>query len=137
MSASSDGSDAPDIVEELARLYEEWEAKTQFKERGDGMWLPGVLFGIEEGRRRVAEEIPSSGALNRLLGEWKLVRKQKKTGPATESLKGIDFGIRLVIGCVRSYLNQLHETSVRPKPPASANNGKARFGHKRRPHSQA
>jgi hypothetical protein len=137
MSASSDGNDAPDILEELARLHQKWEAKTRFKELHEGVWLPAVLFGIEVGRHRIAEEIPTDvTALDRLMGEWRLIWKLEKAGPAKEALKGIDFGIRLVSACVQRYLNQLQENSVRPKPPASANNGKARFGHKRRPRSQ-
>ena len=138
MPASSNGNEAPNISKELEKLQLRWEAKTQFKELHGGMWLPAVLFGIEVGRRRIAEEDPADiTALDELTSGWYEIMGLEPTGPAKEALKGIDFGIRLVRACVQRYLRQLQEKSVRPKPPASANNGKTRLGHKRGPRPQA
>jgi hypothetical protein len=122
-----------DLLDDLEKLQTKWEAKMpDLVERGRAMWLHGVVFGIEIGRRRMAEEEASSlTALDALLDEWESIGKLKANGPAAESIKGIDFGIRLVISPVRRYLNRLARpkppasTPVRPKPPTSVNNSKA------------
>lgn len=124
-----------DLLEDLATLQRTWEGRTaHLVELGRGLRAYGVVFGIETGRRSVAERKASSLAqLNSLLDEWENIASLKASGPAAESIEGIDFGIRLVIKRVRRYLNR----PARPKPPTWAENGKAPSGHKRRPRAQS
>jgi hypothetical protein len=109
-------NDRDHLLRELEKLHEEWGGQRQLMVRGQGMWLPGVHFGIEIGRQKIAEEIASSRMdLHALLRKWKRIRTRERIGPAAEALKGIDFGIRLVIRCVRRYLKR----PAQRKPPRS------------------
>jgi hypothetical protein len=115
------------LSEDLEKLQRKWDAKTaKLADRGRGLWAHGVVFGIETGLRRLAEgKAGSPTELNAVLDEWKGVGKRKATGPAAASIKGIDFGVRLVIGQVRRYLKRLARQKqpalapVRLKPPTS------------------
>jgi hypothetical protein len=128
------------LLSDLAELQRRCERKfTTPKEHGREMWARGVLFGIETGRARIVENGGRSlDELQALLSDWEGIRAHAETSPEEQSLRGLDFGIRLVIGRVRSFLSAgLEETPARPKPPTSADTGEARSGHKRRPTSGA
>ena len=113
------------LLEDLESLHIEWKAKSQFEEGGQGLWLAAVIFGIEIGHARIAEEAARSNIdVDRLIARWKHIRKSRPKGPASESLKGVDYGISLVMGCVRRHLNP--ELPPHPKPPASADGRKSR-----------
>ena len=106
------------LVEDLWRLQRKWEAKkANLVERGRSLRAHGIVFGIETGRRRLAEEKASSlSELEALLAEWESIGNLKASGAAAESIKGIDFGIRVVVGRLRRYLKRV----ARAKPPAVA-----------------
>lgn len=110
------------LLVDLEALRLTWKAKTaKLAQPGRESWLRGVVFGIETGRRSIEEHNESSIArLEQLLGKWERIVDLKRSGPAAESLKGIDFGIRLVVRRVRRHLKRrVH------KPPKSADGGKA------------
>jgi hypothetical protein len=96
------------ILEDLHNLQDKWELKVDRLEgRGHRLWVRGVLFGIEMGRNRIAEYRMSSPAdVNLLLDEWERRSRNRlrEVSEVTESIRGIDFGIRLVIRRVRKYL---------------------------------
>ena len=120
------------LLEDLAALQVTWEGKmANLIQVGRGLRAHGVVFGIETGRRAIAESSPVH--LNALLIGWEKIAKIKAKGPAAESIRGIDFGIRLVVRRVRRYLNRLAPA----KPPRSAHGGKASPGQKHGPRSQA
>jgi hypothetical protein len=124
------------LLSDLAKLQSRWERRlTDAEQHGRGKWALGVLFGIETGRARIAGDNPRSLAeLNALLNEWEGIRARAEASLVKETSRGLDFGIRLVIGRVRRFLNSDREDNpARPKPPTSANSGKARSGNKRRP----
>src|SRR6266478_3194610 len=102
------------LLADLQALQRMWKRKTAKRvETGRGLWAHGVVFGIETGRRTIAErKARSRGQLNALLDEWESIANRKPGGPAAESIAGIDFGIRLVVSRVRRYLSRL----PRPKP---------------------
>jgi hypothetical protein len=81
-----------------------------------------VLFAIEIARRKIEEDCSGSLLkLNALLKEWEHVGKVEEVSTAPESIKGLDFGIRLVVWRVRRSLLR----SVQQKAPASGNGSKA------------
>jgi len=65
-----------------------------------------VVFGIEIARHRIAEDCSSLAELHPLLEQWERIRAEEELSSQTESNKGVDLGIRLVIRRVRRYLGQ-------------------------------
>jgi hypothetical protein len=116
------GADWNQLLEDLEKLQRTWEARAAKVVEPDlRLRAHGVVLGIETGRRSIAELKPSSPAkLNALLNLWEGIANRKASGPAVESIEGIDFGIHLVVSRVRRNLNRL----VRPKPPTSEGRGK-------------
>ena len=134
------GGDFNRLVNDLAKLQSRWERKlTNPGKRRQEMWARGVLFGIETGRATVGEDNRRSVAeLNALLIQWEGIRTHAEANLVEETIRGLDFGIRLVIGRVRRSLSaRLDENPARPKPPTSADSRKARSGQKHRPDSRA
>jgi len=123
------------LMEDLETLQRTWEGKTaSLVQLGRGLWAHGVVFGIETGRNSMAEQKASSvGKLNALLNGWETIANLKVSGPAAESIQGIDFGIHLVIRRVDQYLNRM----AQPKPPTKDDGGKAPLGYKRGPRAQS
>ncbi len=97
-----------DLLRELRKLQTRWERGIAYlTHHGRGPWACGVLFGIETARHRIAEDCVSSlAALDPLLEEWERISANEEVSSSTESTKGVDFGIRLVIRRVRRYLHQ-------------------------------
>lgn len=128
------------LLGDLAKLQRRWERKlTNPEQHGPGTWALGVLFGIETGRARIAEDNRRSLAeLNALLSEWEGIRAHAEGSLVKETIRGLDYGIRLVIRRSRRFLNPgLDENPARPKPPPTADSGKVRSGPKRRRSSRA
>jgi hypothetical protein len=102
------------LLDNLRNLHEKWERSVnRFELRGYRLWVRGVLFGIEMGRNRIAEyRMGSREDLDLLLVEWerRSRKRLREVSEVTESTRGIDFGIRLVVGRARRYLQ-------RPAPP--------------------
>ena len=122
------GVDCDRFLDDLTKLQSRWERKlTNLEQHGRGMWARGVLFGVEIGRARIAEDNPRSLAeLRALLSEWEGIRARIGSSRIDETIRGFDFGIRLVIGRVRRFLSTgLDENPARPKPPTLADSGKA------------
>jgi hypothetical protein len=98
------------LLEDLRNLHEKWGRKVnRLQHRGYRLWVHGVLFGIDMGRNRIAEyRTRSPGELNLLLDEWERRSRNRlrEVSSVTASTRGIDFGIRLVIGRVRRYLQR-------------------------------
>ena len=101
------------LQRDLAELQSRWERKLtspgQHKLR---IWALGVLFGIETGRAKIKEgNWKSLGELDTLLVEWEGIRAHADATLvgarlAKVTIRGLDFGIRLVIGRVRCSLNR-------------------------------
>ena len=128
------------LVSDLGRLQSKWESKVADAEQHRRrIWALGVLFGIETGRATIGDDNRRSLAeLNALLNEWEGISARTEANLVRETIRGLDFGIRLVIERVRRFLNlRLDENSARPKPPRTADSGKVRSGHKRSPSSRA
>ena len=91
------------------------------------------LLGGEplEGSGFEDERVPSVTRLNARLAMWESIGRRKVTSSAEESIKGLDFGIGLVIGRIRRCLQ------AQPKPPTSAESSTTRPAHSRKPGSQA
>lgn len=94
------------LLEDLRRLQNRWERNGErLRQQGQPVWSSGVLFGIETGRQRIAEcrsALPAE--LNSLLEAWERIGHLEETGSINAFTRGMDFGIRLVIGRVRRYL---------------------------------
>ena len=101
-------ADNHDVLTELGKLQARWERRiSSLTQEGRGPWACGVLFGIETARHKIAEDCSSSlTALNPLLEEWARIGAKEELSSSTESTKGVDFGIRLVIRLVRQYFHQ-------------------------------
>jgi hypothetical protein len=110
------------LLADLGALQLIWKVKTaKLAPPGRGSWMHGVVFGIETGRRSIEEQKESSIAqLEQLLGKWERIVNLKRNGHAAKSIKGIDFGIRLVVRRVRLHLKRRAH-----KRPKSADGGKA------------
>jgi hypothetical protein len=126
------------LLDDLGELQRKWEAKKDDLEtRGGGLWMHGVALGIETGRWRIVDEKASSAnELEALLAEWESIANHKAAGPAAQCIKGVDFGIGLVITQVRRYLKRVARAkppafaAVRQKPPASVGHCNARLNAK-------
>ena len=96
------------ILDDLGDLHEKWERKVnRFEVRGYRLWVRGVLFGIEVGQNRIAEyRMRSPQDLDLLLVQWERRSRNRlrEASGVTESTRGIDFGIRLVVRRARRYL---------------------------------
>src|SRR5206468_7921671 len=93
------------LLSDLAELQSRWERKlTNPEKHGRRIWALGVLFGIGTGRARITEGTRKSlGELNDLLSEWEGIRAHAEAtlvgaSLAKETIRGLDFGIRLVTG---------------------------------------
>ena len=132
-----------DRLNDLEKLQGRWLRKLANADKdGWGMWARGVLFGIEIGRVRIAEYNGRSLAeLDVLFSEWEKIGTHHEASLVEQTIRGLDFGIRLVIGRVRHFGNAGFEgpnkNTGRPEPPASAKTSKRRSGHKRKPSSRA
>ncbi len=112
------------VLEDLCKLQKSWERKLPyFTQHGQGPCASSVLFAIEIARYRIAEDCTGRLIeLNTLLDEWEQIVNREEVSTAVESIRGLDFGIRLVVRRVRRCLSRL----ARRKPPTSADSGKAR-----------
>lgn len=106
------------VLEEIAKLQKRWTLRVSaMTQQGRGSWANGVLFGIEIARNRIADDRPKSlSDWDHLLAQWEIVRQrtQDGTGPA---VKGIDFGIGLVIQRIENTVRRKAER----KHPGSTN----------------
>ena len=112
-------ADCSQVLEAIDELQRKWQGKLPcLAKQGREPWARSVLFAIEIAGNRIAEECASSPMeLSALLDEWELIRNRVEDGTAGESIRGIDFGIRLVIWRVRRCLSRRPQR----KPPKSVN----------------
>jgi len=109
-----------ELIQGIRRLQAKWEHRIpDLTRRGRRAWGCGVCFGIEIALHRIAEDcLDSISGLNSLLNQWERVLAEEELANSTESIKGVDHGIRLVISRGRLFLGQ----PARRKP-ASADTG--------------
>jgi hypothetical protein len=102
------GGDFNRLRNDLTKLQRKWERKlVNPAKRSRDIFTRGVLFGIETGRATIMENSRNSlPELNTLLLGWEQIGAQPAATLVGESLRGIDFGIRLVIRCVRRCLDE-------------------------------
>jgi hypothetical protein len=119
MQLRSGRTDWDHLLGDLKKLQRESEVEAaKVVELGRRRRALGVAFGIKIGYISLARlKARSPAKLKALSDKWESVPANlKASGPAAESIEGIDFGIRQVISRVRRYLNQLPQ----PKPPTAA-----------------
>jgi hypothetical protein len=111
------------VLRNLRKLQKKWERKLPYlTQHGHGPWASSVLFAIETARHRIAEECPRSLVeLNALLKEWEIITKEEEISTAPQSVKGLDFGMRLVVRRIRRCLLR----SVQQDSSTSTNGGQA------------
>lgn len=116
------------IMAAVDELQRKWERKIPaLEQEGREPWARSVQFAIEIARNRIDEVCADSPMkMNALLNKWEHVSKRVRGGTEGESIRGIDFGIRLVVQRVRRCLNRQPQR----KPPTSANGNHASLGHK-------
>lgn len=123
-----ENTDCCHIMAAIDELQRKWELKIpSLTQQGREPWARSVHFAIESARNRIAEVCADSPTeLNVLLDKWEQLSKRVKGGTEGESIRGIDFGIRLVVQRVRRCLNRQPQR----KPPTSANGNHASLRHK-------
>jgi hypothetical protein len=123
-------TDCCHIAAAIDELQRKWQRKIpSLTQQGREPWVRSVHFAIEIARNRIEEVCADSPMeLSVLLDKWEQLSKRVKGGTESESIRGIDFGIRLVVQHVRRCLNRLPQR----KPPTSANGNHASLGHKSR-----
>jgi hypothetical protein len=98
------------LLKDLRDLHEKCDRRIcRLDETGYRLWARGVLFGIEMGQNRISEyRMRSPAELTLLLNhwEWRTRKHLREATSVTDSTRGIDFGIHLVITRVRKYLRQ-------------------------------
>jgi hypothetical protein len=128
MSSPIGNSDCSHILTAIDELQRKWERKIpSFTKQGREPWARSVHFAIESARNRIEEVCADSPMeLNVLLDKWEQFTKRVKGRVKGESIRGIDFGIRLVVQRVRRCLNRQPQR----KPPTSANGNHAPLDRK-------
>jgi hypothetical protein len=127
MSPRIGNADCSQVLEAVGKLRREWERKIpSFARQGREPWAMSTLFAIEIAWHRIKEECAGSPMeLNALIDQWEQLSSRREGGTAGESIRGIDFGIRLVVRRVRQCLNRPPQR----KPPTSANGSHASLDH--------
>jgi hypothetical protein len=91
------------LLKDLEQLHTLWLTKAQAAV-DDKRWFRGVLFGIETGWNRIAEEIgkpdPNIGSI---IANWQQHLNSSKEAAGREVAEGVDYGIELVIECVLRF----------------------------------
>jgi hypothetical protein len=106
------------LLKDLEQLRRTWLTKAE-AESDDQKWSRSVLFGIETGLNRIAEEVAKADPrVSTVISDWQRHLRSREDIPGQEVVEGVDHGIKLVIECVRQFFN-----STAPKePPRSDNN---------------
>jgi hypothetical protein len=104
------------LLKDLEELHSLWLTKAQAAV-DDKRWFSGVLFGIETGWNRIAEEVgkpnPNIGST---IVNWRQHLDSRKEAGGQEVVKGVDYGIQLTIDCVRRFFSST--TPHEPRRPA-------------------
>jgi hypothetical protein len=101
------------LMKDLEQLYDLWLKKAEAA-ADNKAWIRGVLFGVEVGSNRIAEEIakpyPAVGAI---IADWRRRLIQREETSTQEVVEGVDYGIAQVIECVRRFF----ESTIPHAPP--------------------
>jgi hypothetical protein len=120
-------ADCSQVLEAVGKLQRKWESKIPyFARQGREPFVMSVLFAIEIAGHRITEVCAGSPMeLNAVIDQWEQLSNRRERGTAGESIRGIDFGIRLVVRRVRQCLSRPPQR----KPPTSANGSHASLDH--------
>jgi len=105
------------LFRELRRLHNNWKRGIR---HSDSPWVRGVLMAIETGRNRLKDGPRFRIRLARLVQQWNKIGVRKKLQTVSDSMKGIDYGVRLVadrahryLKATRSQLGPVHQSKTR------------------------
>ena len=109
------------LLKDLEKLHRLWLTKAE-AEANDKRWIRGVLFGIETGWNRIAEEVAKpSPNIGSMIADWRRHLNSTEEAAAQEASRGVDYGIKLVIECVTRF----YKRAIPHGPPRSRHAGGA------------
>ena len=105
------------LLKDLRELHNVWLKKVESPGEDEAR-IRGVVFGIEVGSNRIAEEVAKAKpAIPAIIAAWRDHLKYREEADRREIIKGVDDGIQLVIECVeRFYENAIADEVGRSDP---------------------
>src|SRR5215831_20621576 len=111
------------LLKDLEKLHNLW-LKMAETTVGDRARIRGVLFGIESGSNRMAEEIAKPNpAIAAVVADWRRHLRHKEEAKGQEVVEGVDHGIELVIECIVRFYESKAPRDPPPTRQTNAANG--------------
>ena len=110
------------LLKDLEQLHSLWLTKTDAAP-DDKKWRRAVLFGIETGWNRIAEEVAKPNpTVPKIIDDWRRHLSARGEAAGQELVEGVDYGIALVIECVlRFFENRIPQEPPRSRPGTASN----------------
>jgi len=110
------------LLKDLEQLHSLWLTKTDAATE-DKEWSHAVLFGIETGWNRIAEEVAKPNpTIRKIIADWQHYLKGREEAAGQELVEGVDYGIALVIECIlRFFENRIPQEPPRSRPGTASN----------------